>query len=113
MRSLSGQKFDREPLGVTWIHGSPPAEHTADPPVQAHWHDEHTVLLRQNKAIHYEAPFFYLLFGARRAVLIELTDTTTKSAVPIVAVTIEAGDPDMGRWPAAGACPRDLLVADS
>jgi len=65
------QKFDREPLGVTWIHGSPPGERNEDPAVQVHWHDEHTVLLRQNKAVHYEAPFFYLLFGARRAVLID------------------------------------------
>jgi hypothetical protein len=56
MCSLSGQKFDRGPLGVTWIHGSPSGEGNADPALQVHWHDEHTVLLRQSKAVHYEAP---------------------------------------------------------
>src|SRR5215468_5784899 len=69
--SLSGQKFDRAPLGVTWIHGSSSAEGNADPAVQVHWHDPHTVLLRQSKAVHYEAPFLYLMFGARRAVLVD------------------------------------------
>jgi len=107
---LSGQKFDREPLGVTWIHGSPPAGHTPDPPVQAHWHDEHTVLLRQNKSIHYEAPFFYLLFGARRAVLIDTGATSSPERFPVRRVV----DALIGEW--LTAHPRDeyeLLVLHS
>ena len=49
------------PLDVAWIHGSVSAKHNTDPDIQVHWHDEHTVILRQNKAIDYEAPFLYLL----------------------------------------------------
>ena len=48
---LVGRKFSAEPLGVKWIHGSPSAKHNTDPDLQVHWYDDHTVLLRQNKAI--------------------------------------------------------------
>jgi hypothetical protein len=58
------------PLGVDWIHGSVSAKHNVDPDIQVHWYDEHTVILRQNMAINYEAPFMFLLFGEARAVLI-------------------------------------------
>ena len=44
------------PLGVRWIHGSESAKHNTDPDIQVHWYDEHTVILRQNMAINYEAP---------------------------------------------------------
>lgn len=50
VRLLTGQRFDRGPLGVEWIHGSPPAAHSADPALQVYWHDEHTAVLRQSKA---------------------------------------------------------------
>ena len=50
-------------MGVPWIRGWLPGGSNEDRAVQVHWHDAHTVLLRQNKAVHYEAPFFYLLFG--------------------------------------------------
>ena len=43
------------PLGVHWIHGSESAKHNTDPDIQVHWYDEHTVILRQNMAINYEA----------------------------------------------------------
>ena len=59
------------PLGVHWIHGSESAKHNTDPDIQVHWYDEHTVILRQNMAINYEAPFMFLLFGGARAVLID------------------------------------------
>ena len=62
---LVGRKFSAEPLDVQWIHGSPSSKHNTDPDLQVHWYDEHTVILRQNKAIDYEAPFLFLLFGER------------------------------------------------
>jgi glyoxylase-like metal-dependent hydrolase (beta-lactamase superfamily II) len=83
VRSLSGQRFDRGPLSVDWIHGSPPATRSADPALQVHWHDEHTAVLRQSKAIHYEAPFLYLLFGADQAVLIDTGATPSPERFPL------------------------------
>jgi hypothetical protein len=58
-------------LDVAWIHGSAAAKYNTDPDVQVHACDEHTYILRQNKAVHYEAPFMFLLFGASRAVLLD------------------------------------------
>jgi hypothetical protein len=50
-------------LDVAWIHGSEAAKYNTDPDIQVHACDEHTYILRQNKAVHYEAPFMFLLFG--------------------------------------------------
>jgi hydroxyacylglutathione hydrolase len=53
-------------LDVAWIHGSEAAKYNSDPDIQVHACDEYTYILRQNKAVSYEAPFMFLLFGASR-----------------------------------------------
>ncbi|MBV2156403.1 MBL fold metallo-hydrolase [Kitasatospora sp. SUK 42] len=95
------------PLDVRWIHGSPSAKHNTDPDIQVHEYDEHTVILRQNKAINYEAPFLFLLFGAERAVLIDTGATTEAEYFPLRATVDEL----VAKWLAHN--PRDdypLLV---
>ncbi|MFD8782070.1 MBL fold metallo-hydrolase [Kitasatospora sp. NPDC059599] len=95
------------PLEARWIHGSPSAKHNTDPELQVHAYDEHTVILRQNKAIHYEAPFLYLLFGADRALLLDTGATAEPEFLPLRAVV----DGLVDRWLARN--PRDgyeLLV---
>jgi glyoxylase-like metal-dependent hydrolase (beta-lactamase superfamily II) len=54
-----------------WICGSPSCMDNADPPVQVHWYNEHTAILRQNKAYSYEAPFAPLYFGNERVLLLD------------------------------------------
>jgi hydroxyacylglutathione hydrolase len=71
------------PLGVAWIHGSLSSKHNTDPDIQVHWYDQHTVILRQNKAIDYEAPFMFLLFGNARAVLIDTGATEGPEFFPL------------------------------
>src|SRR5690348_14044179 len=71
------------PLGVAWIHGSESAKHNTDPDIQVHWYDEHTVILRQNMAINYEAPFMFLMFGDDRAVLIDTGATASSEFFPL------------------------------
>ena len=71
------------PLGVHWIHGSVSAKHNTDPDIQVHWYDEHTVILRQNMAINYEAPFMFLLFGGARAALIDTGATASSEYFPL------------------------------
>ena len=44
-------------LDVRWIHGSPPGRPDTDPGIQVHANDPHTFVLRQSKAVPYEAPF--------------------------------------------------------
>ncbi|MBB4951440.1 glyoxylase-like metal-dependent hydrolase (beta-lactamase superfamily II) [Kitasatospora gansuensis] len=77
------------PLDVRWIHGSASAKHNTDPDIQVYSYDEHTLILRQNMAVNYEAPFLYLLFGADRAVLIDTGATASAEYFPLRA-TVDA-----------------------
>jgi hydroxyacylglutathione hydrolase len=82
------------PLGIRWIHGSVSAKHNTDPDIQVHRYDEHTVILRQNKAVDYEAPFMFLLFGGARAVLIDTGATESGRFFPLRQVV----DDLMAEW---------------
>jgi len=81
-------------LDVRWIHGVRSKQDPAGPPLQVHAYDEHTYVLRQNKAVHYEAPFLYLLFGNRRAVLFDTGATADPVTFPLRSVV----DGVIGRW---------------
>ena len=85
------------PIDVRWIHGSPSAKHNTDPDIQVFDYDPHTVILRQNKAIDYEAPFLFLLFGNSRAVLIDTGATASAEYFPLR----ELVDSLLDRWLAA------------
>jgi len=81
-------------LPAQWIHGSESSKHNTDPDIQVHWYDDDTAILRQNKAIHYEAPFLYLLFGADRAVLLDTGATSSRALFPLRSVV----DTLIGDW---------------
>jgi hydroxyacylglutathione hydrolase len=70
-------------LDVAWIHGSETAKYNTDPDIQVHACDEHTYILRQNMAVHYEAPFMFLLFGASRALLLDTGATANPQFFPL------------------------------
>lgn len=53
------------------------------PPIQAHAYREDTVILRQNKSVHHEAPFLYLLFGAHTALLVDTGATPEPEFFPL------------------------------
>jgi hydroxyacylglutathione hydrolase len=94
-------------LTVVWAHGSPSAKHNTDPDIQVHEYDEHTFILRQSKAIDYEAPFMYLMFGNTQALLIDTGATESAAFFPLRRVV----DDLVERWLAVH--PRDgygLLV---
>ncbi|WP_321469956.1 MBL fold metallo-hydrolase [uncultured Paludibaculum sp.] len=66
-----------------WIHGSKSLLDNHDPPVQVHWFNEHTVVMRENKAYNYEAAFMYLYFGNDRAILLDQGSTALRSEWPL------------------------------
>ena len=70
-------------LGVRWIHGSRKAGQNTDPKIGVHAYDPHTFVLRQNKAVHYEAPFLYLFCGNERALLLDTGATEDPAAFPL------------------------------
>jgi hydroxyacylglutathione hydrolase len=79
--------FGQGPVGgtldVEWIHGAPSGRHSLDPPLQVHRYDEHTYVLRQSKALHFEAPFLFLLFGNDRALLVDTGATADPGDFPL------------------------------
>ncbi|MFF3918595.1 MBL fold metallo-hydrolase [Streptomyces sp. NPDC001852] len=89
-------------LDVRWIHGSPSAKHNTDPDIQVHAYDEHTFILRQNMAIHYEAPFLFLLFGNDRAVLLDTGATASAEFFPLRRVVDELVEGRLTRNPRPG-----------
>ncbi len=76
-------------LDVHWIHGAPRRRSCEDPPVQVHWYDAHTAIIRQSKAVSYEAPFVYLLFGNDRAILFDTGATADAREFPLRATVDE------------------------
>ncbi len=70
-------------LDVAWIHGARSRSRCEDPPIQVHHYDEHTIIMRQSKAVHYEAPFMFLLFGNDRALLLDTGATADPERFPL------------------------------
>jgi hydroxyacylglutathione hydrolase len=70
-------------LDVTWSHGARSKRAAADPQIQVHRYDEHTVILRQSKSVHFEAPFLFLLFGNDRALLLDTGATADPGLFPL------------------------------
>lgn len=54
-----------------WRHGSNNCPENKDPGMEVVRYDPTTYILRQNKCLHYEAPFLYLFVGSERAVLVD------------------------------------------
>jgi hydroxyacylglutathione hydrolase len=70
-------------LAVRWNHGSRPGRRNTDPAIQVHAYDDHTFVLRQNMAVHYEAPFLYLFCGNDRALLLDTGATEDPARFPL------------------------------
>jgi hydroxyacylglutathione hydrolase len=82
-------QLELDNLEVHWIHGSVSAKHNTDPDIQIHAYNEHTYILRQNMAVHYEAPFMFLLFGNDRAILLDTGATRSPKFFPLRQVVDE------------------------
>lgn len=74
-------------LDVRWVHGArdkgPADAAAAGPPVQVHAVDQRTYVLRQNKTLHFEGPFLYLLVGTERALLLDTGATADPAGFPL------------------------------
>ena len=70
-------------LDVSWHAGWPSAKHDPAPEIQVHAYDPHTVILRQNKSVNYEAPFMFLLFGNSQAMLLDSGATPDPAYFPL------------------------------
>jgi len=66
-----------------WIHGSICAANNRDPRLQVVPYNDTTIVMRENMAIHWEAPFTYLLVGRERALLIDTGATPEAKYYPL------------------------------
>jgi glyoxylase-like metal-dependent hydrolase (beta-lactamase superfamily II) len=70
-------------LPFRWLYGSNVAALNRDPRIQVVQYNEDTYILRENVCIHWEAPFTYLLFGNRGALLIDTGATPEAAYYPL------------------------------
>lgn len=81
-------------LAFRWTHGSNVAAKNRDPRVQVVQYNEDSFVLRQNVCVHWEAPFTYLLFGNKGALLIDSGATANAQHYPLRATV----DANITRW---------------
>lgn len=70
-------------IAFRWAYGSVCAATNTDPDIQIITYNEDTVILRQNLCVHWEAPFTYLLFGNKSALLIDTGATEEATYYPL------------------------------
>lgn len=76
-------------IAFRWLYGSNIAALNRDPRIQVVQYNEDTYILRENVCVHWEAPFTYLLFGNKGALLIDTGATPEASYYPLRA-TVDA-----------------------
>jgi glyoxylase-like metal-dependent hydrolase (beta-lactamase superfamily II) len=81
-------------LSFRWTYGSNVAAKNRDPRVQVVQYNEDSFVLRQNVCVHWEAPFTYLLFGNKGALLIDSGATADARHYPLR----ETVDAIITRW---------------
>ncbi|HEY5825377.1 MAG TPA: MBL fold metallo-hydrolase [Cyclobacteriaceae bacterium] len=70
---------------IKWISGSADCAKNKDVPIQVVRYNANTWILRQNKCIHYEAPFLFLFIGETKALLMDTGATSDANSFPIQA----------------------------
>lgn len=82
-----------------------------DPALRVQWHGPDTVVLRQGKAVHHEAPFLFLLLGTERALLLDTGAEADPEDFPLRATVDHLVDTWLERHEITGRYP--LVVAHS
>ena len=70
---------------ISWIHGTSNCKENTDVPIQVIRYNNNTWILRQNKCVHYEAPFLYLFMGKKKALLMDTGATEDEASFPLYA----------------------------
>ncbi|MEJ7821681.1 MAG: MBL fold metallo-hydrolase [Chitinophagaceae bacterium] len=68
---------------TVWIHGTTDCSKNTDPSIQVVQLNRSTWILRQNKCVHYEAPFMYLFLGSKTALLMDTGATEDEKQFPL------------------------------
>jgi hydroxyacylglutathione hydrolase len=66
-----------------WIHGAANCGENTDPPIQVVQYDHNTWILRESKCVSFEAPFMFLFFGNKKALLMDAGATFSEVKFPL------------------------------
>lgn len=66
-----------------WIYGSKDCVTNTDSLIQVVRYNENTWIMRQNKCVHYEAPFMFLFIGDEKALLVDTGATGVENNFPL------------------------------
>lgn len=66
-----------------WSHGSADCDGSRNPPIEIVQFDARTYILRQDKCLHFEAPFMYLLLGEDAALLLDTGAAADPARFPL------------------------------
>jgi hydroxyacylglutathione hydrolase len=80
---VSGIQHDDRPIDAPWIHGHRRGIPDSDPALQVRAIDQATYVIRQSKAVTFEAPFLYLLIGSERALLLDTGAVRSAEVCPV------------------------------
>lgn len=72
-----------------WHHGAADCVQDTAPAIETWQYNASTWVLRQNKCLHYEAPFIYLLIGKEKALLLDTGATADPEAFPLYATVLQ------------------------
>jgi len=72
----------------TWNHGARFCLFNNDPAIEVYQYNETSFILRQNKCLHYEAPFIYVLFGEHSVFVQDTGATASPSDFPLYQVVM-------------------------
>jgi hydroxyacylglutathione hydrolase len=83
-------------MDVHWNEGAADCSKTPQPPLQVHRYNAQTYILRESPCATFEAPFMYLLIGARRALLIDTGDVADPRQMPLAKTVMSLLPGDTG-----------------
>lgn len=75
--------FSAELIEKVWNHGSKDCSKNPDPAIEIFRFNAATYILRQNKCVHFEAPFIYVLFGTHTVFVQDTGATADPAAFPL------------------------------
>ncbi|MGC1457124.1 MAG: MBL fold metallo-hydrolase [Steroidobacteraceae bacterium] len=90
-------------MDVHWNEGAQNCHATPPPPLQVHRYNDQTFIIRESLCVTEEAPFMYLLIGAKRALLIDTGDVADPTMMPLAQTVV-------GLLPGTGTAKLPLLV---
>lgn len=72
-----------QPGEKVWLHGARDCGGNHDPAIEVFRFDADTYILRQNKCVHFEAPFIYVLFGDHTVFVQDTGATADEARFPL------------------------------